>query len=97
MITMITGKPGNGMTLYTGPVAEPSPVPTVDQERNRLLLEIKNAADYYFLHFAQAEYAGFVRGLQMAGQISKFSLIVFEAHASIVSEYAFQRLTKVFP
>lgn len=87
----------SSMTLYTGPVSEPSPVPTVDQERNRLLLEIKNAADFYFLHFAQAEYAGFVRGLQMAGQISTFSLSVFEAHGAIVSRHAADRLAEVFP
>ena len=59
--------PGNGMSLLSRPVVEASIVPLVDRERTRLLLDIKNAADFYDLHFLIAEHTGYLRGLSFSG------------------------------
>jgi len=87
--------PGNGMTLRGGLQFDHSPVPLVDQERNRLLLAMKNAVDFYDLHFVMAEHAGFVRGLFMAHQISAPVLVVFQVEARRVAQVSADRLAWV--
>ena len=95
MIAAQFSKPGQGMTLRGGLQFDHSPVPLVDQERIRLLLEMKNAADFYDLHFVIAEHAGFVRGLFMAHQISAPVLVVFQIEARRVAQVAADRLALV--
>lgn len=95
MISAVESKPGQGMTLRGGLHFDHSPVPLVDQERTRLLLEMKNAADFYDLHFAIAEHSGFVRGLFMAMQISAPVLVVFQVEARRVAQVAADRLALV--
>ena len=92
MITAFEGKPGQGLTLRGGLQFDHSPVPLVDQERTRLLLEMKNAADLYDLHFVIAEHSGFVRGLFMAHQISAPVLVVFQVEARRVAAASADRL-----
>ena len=94
-IVMVHGKPGEGMTLRSGLQFDFSPVPLIDQERTRLLLAMKNAIDFYDLHFVIAEHAGFVRGLFMAHQISAPVLVVFQVEARRVSQAAADRLAMV--
>lgn len=91
-IVMVQGKPGEGMTLRGGLQFEFSPVPLIDQERTRLLLAMKNAVDFYDLHFVIAEHAGFVRGLFMAHQISAPVLVVFQVEARRVAQASADRL-----
>ncbi len=43
--------------------------PDVHEERQRLLLSMKQAPDYYELAFSSAEHAGYLRGLRDAGLI----------------------------
>jgi hypothetical protein len=95
MISAIEAKPGQGMTLRGGLQFDQSPVPLVDQERTRLLLEMKKAADFYELHFAIAEHAGFVRGLFMSHQISAPVLVVFQLEAKSVAAVSADRLAWV--
>lgn len=95
MITVQYDKPGNGMTLRCGLQFDHSPVPLVDQERTRLLLAMKAAADFYDLHFVMAEHAGFVRGLFMAHQISAPVLVVFQVEARRVAQASADRLAMV--
>ncbi|WBG61857.1 hypothetical protein ELR50_02770 [Pseudomonas citronellolis] len=78
--------PGNGMSLQ-GAVT-----PLVDQERHRLLLLVKFARDHYDLHFALAEYQGYVRGLFMSLQISAPVLVLFQVEAHRVADAAARRL-----
>lgn len=92
MMVIHEGKPAHGMTLRGGLHFDHSPVPLVDQERTRLLLEIKNAADFYYLHFAIAEHSGFVRGLFMSHQISAPVLVVFQVEAKRVAAVSADRL-----
>lgn len=94
-IVMVHSKPGEGMTLRGGLQFDFSPVPLVDQERTRLLLEMKNAGDFYDLHFAIAEHTGFVRGLFMAHQISAPVLVVFQCEARRVAQVSADRLALV--
>lgn len=79
--------PGLGMTQ--------SVMPPTDQERVRLLLAMKEAQDFYELHFSIAEHAGFVRGLFMSGQISAPSLVVFQFEGRRVAQCSADRLAKV--
>lgn len=85
---MVMQRPGQGMTL--GPVTPPT-----DQERVRLLLGMKDATDFYDLHFVMAEHSGFVRGLFMAGHISASMLVMFQAEARRVAQAAADRLAWV--
>ena len=87
--------PGNGMSLLSRPVVEASIVPLVDRERTRLLLDIKNAADFYDLHFLIAEHTGYLRGLSFSGQISRSTHSVFMVEAKLVAEAAAKRLSEV--
>lgn len=95
MISARLSRQGHGMTLRGGLQFDHSPVPLVDQERIRLLLEMKNAADFYDLHFVIAEHSGFVRGLFMAHQISAPVLVVFQAEARCVARVSADRLALV--
>lgn len=83
---ILVSKPGHGMTL------EPSPVPVVDQERQRLLLAMKHAQDLYELQAIAAEHLGYVRGLFMGMQISPSTLVVFQREASRVCATSVTRL-----
>lgn len=85
----------SALVLRGGLIFDQSPTPLVDQERTRLLLEMKNAVDFYDLHFAIAEHAGFVRGLFMAMQISAPVLVVFQCEARQVAARSADRLAKV--
>lgn len=85
----------NALVLRGGLQFDYSPVPLVDQERTRLLLEMKNAADFYELHFSIAEHSGFVRGLYMSHQISAPVLVVFQVEAKRVAQASADRLAWV--
>lgn len=85
----------SALVLRGGLQFDHSPVPLVDQERTRLLLEMKKAADFYDLHFAIAEHSGFVRGLFMSMQISASVLVVFQVEARRVADVAADRLALV--
>lgn len=87
--------PGQGMTLRGGLQFDHSPVPLIDQERTKLLLQMKQAPDFYDLHFVIAEHSGFVRGLFMACQISAPVLVVFQLEARRVAQRAADRLAQV--
>ncbi len=78
--------PGNGMSLQ-GAVT-----PLVDQERHRLLLLVKFARDHYDVHFAFAEYEGYVRGLFMSLQISAPVLVLVQVEGRRVADAAVRRL-----
>lgn len=94
MMTMIEGKPGHAMTLPFVPFAERSIVPATEQERVRLLLEMKHAQDFYVLEFAMAEHTGFVRGLFMALEISSAQLTIFQHMAKRVWTHRAEQLAK---
>jgi len=95
MISAHESLPGQGMTLRGGLQFDYSPVPLVDQERTRLMLAIKAAPDFYELHFAIAEHAGYVRGLFMACQISAPVLVIFQLEARRVAQASADRLALV--
>lgn len=95
MIAAHEVKPGHGMTLRGGLQFDHSPVPLVDQERTRLLLEMKKAIDFYDLHFAIAEHGGYIRGLYIAGQISRPVFIVFSVEGDRVGRASADRLAMV--
>jgi len=83
------------LALVQLPAGEPSIVPATEQERVRLLLAMKTAADFYDLHFAIAEHTGYVRGLWLACDISSSQLVLFQAQARRVAGQSADRLAKV--
>ncbi len=85
-VQIVVSKPGHGMTF------EPSPVPVVDQERQRLLLAMKHAQDVYELQAVAAEHLGYVRGLFMGMQISPATLVVFQREANRICATSATRL-----
>lgn len=93
MISIVQGKPGQGMTLRSLPTIEPSIVPSIEQERIRLLLAMSRAADFYDLCFTSSEHTGYVRGLWMGMQISSPQLVLFQAEAGRVFDRSADRLT----
>lgn len=93
MISIVQGKPGQGMTLRSLPAIDPSIVPVIEQERIRLLLAMKQAGDFYDLCFVSSEHTGYVRGLWMGCQISSRQLVVFQGEATRVFDLAAARLT----
>lgn len=74
---------------YDGAMSE------VSQERVRLLLAMKDAVDFYDLHFAIAEHFGYVRGLYLGGQISSAVMTVFGSEATSVAQVSADRLAGV--
>lgn len=85
-IHIVVSKPCHSMSF------EPSPVPVVHQERQRLLLAMKHAQDVHELQASAAEHHGYVRGLFMGMQISSATLVLFQREANRICATSATRL-----
>lgn len=70
--------------------------PDFHAERQRLLLLMKSAPDYYELAFASAEHAGYLRGLRDSGVIGGVAHDLYAAQAEQVADSAHARLSAGF-
>jgi len=73
-----------------------SVTPDIHQERQRLLLAMRDAPDYYELAFSASEHAGYLRGLRDAGMISTAALETYMAHAQQVNNATCERFAYDF-